>query len=764
MKASGNAPSVWTLAGTIVALGICAPDSSGSDVITKIQLEVPGEGGNWWPDAMSGNGFWVVGQCVNGSGGKTCIWNSAGQATTIDNSLPGYPSSAPVAINGDGFVVGTVYPPTGGTNGRPFRWSAASGTVNLGVPNGAFGATAFGASTDTSVIVGAASIEQGTFSRNFRWTSSEGMNYVDVGVPTGADGRSVQGVSGDGSALIGRTQWHNMWDGYSTPFIWSASNGAKELGALPGCRDGYPHAANWDARIVVGVSYENNHRGHAFRWTTWGGMEDLGALRSGWSSEALHVSADGSVVFGDSAAPGDSYSVPWVWTRWTGMQALSDYLTAQGLDLSQVSRFKVAGVSADAKSIVITCFDGSWNTTAAYLISSIGYPTDQDGDIRCWGDNYYGQCRVPADAAPAYAVAAFDGQSVALRTDGTIRCWGSIGTYVPPDLGPVTAISAGGYHMAVLQSGGSVRCWGNDGSGQCSVPPDLGIVSAIAAGGYHTVALKSNHVVRCWGFNDQGQCSVPADLGPARAIAAGWSHTAAVRTDGTVRCWGRNAEGQCDSPPDLSAVSTIAASSFHTVALRTDRTIRCWGSNSMGQCNTPADLGPVTAIAAGAYHTVVLQSDGSVRCWGYNYAGQCNVPGDLGRVSAIAAGASHTVVCIGRPLPDTDGDGVPDFRDNCPNIYNPDQADCNQDGIADACEIAAGAPDANHDGIPDACQCLGDVVADGRIDGADLGTVLSYWGPVTSSQISQACDLDKNGIVNGADLGLLLSNWGACQH
>jgi formylglycine-generating enzyme required for sulfatase activity len=59
--------------------------------------------------------------------------------------------------------------------------------------------------------------------------------------------------------------------------------------------------------------------------------------------------------------------------------------------------------------------------------------------------------------------------------------------------------------------------------------------------------------------------------------------------------------------------------------------------------------------------------------------------------------------------------------------------------------------------------CIGDVVADGRVDGGDLGVMLSNWGPVDpTNPFSQACDIDGNGQVNGADLGLLLSNWGSC--
>jgi hypothetical protein len=36
---------------------------------------------------------------------------------------------------------------------------------------------------------------------------------------------------------------------------------------------------------------------------------------------------------------------------------------------------------------------------------------------------------------------------------------------------------------------------------------------------------------------------------------------------------------------------------------------------------------------------------------------------------------------------DTDGDGVPDYQDNCPNVYNPDQSDSDNDGIGDECDV-----------------------------------------------------------------------------
>ncbi len=65
---------------------------------------------------------------------------------------------------------------------------------------------------------------------------------------------------------------------------------------------------------------------------------------------------------------------------------------------------------------------------------------------------------------------------------------------------------------------------------------------------------------------------------------------------------------------------------------------------------------------------------------------------------------------------DLDGDGIADCVDNCPSIANPDQADCNHNGIGDVCDLASHhSLDVDSDSVPDECEagpgvafCFGD--------------------------------------------------------
>lgn len=54
-------------------------------------------------------------------------------------------------------------------------------------------------------------------------------------------------------------------------------------------------------------------------------------------------------------------------------------------------------------------------------------------------------------------------------------------------------------------------------------------------------------------------------------------------------------------------------------------------------------------------------------------------------------------------FPDTDGDGVANCVDNCPDVANPDQKDTNHDGVGDACSTTN--KDSDGDGDPDSTDC-----------------------------------------------------------
>ncbi len=65
--------------------------------------------------------------------------------------------------------------------------------------------------------------------------------------------------------------------------------------------------------------------------------------------------------------------------------------------------------------------------------------------------------------------------------------------------------------------------------------------------------------------------------------------------------------------------------------------------------------------------------------------------------------------------------------------------------------------------VPASAQCTGDLTGNGIVNGADLGTILAYWGPRTQDPTSIASDLNGDGRISGADLGVLLASWGPCQ-
>jgi len=85
--------------------------------------------------------------------------------------------------------------------------------------------------------------------------------------------------------------------------------------------------------------------------------------------------------------------------------------------------------------------------------------------------------------------------------------------------------------------------------------------------------------------------------------------------------------------------------------------------------------------------------------------------------------------------------------------------DCNNNGILDTCEIAAGE-DANGNGIPDSCEpypacgtCKGDLTGDGLVDGRDIAAFINcYLAFPTVLPTCGCADMTSNHQVNAADL------------
>jgi hypothetical protein len=84
---------------------------------------------------------------------------------------------------------------------------------------------------------------------------------------------------------------------------------------------------------------------------------------------------------------------------------------------------------------------------------------------------------------------------------------------------------------------------------------------------------------------------------------------------------------------------------------------------------------------------------------------------------------------------DTDHDGIPDSGDNCPTVFNPDQADNDHDGIGNACDSTPNGPDGDGDGVPDATDNCPTVSNPNQLDTDHDG-------------IGDACDSTPNGNNN----------------
>jgi alpha-tubulin suppressor-like RCC1 family protein len=316
---------------------------------------------------------------------------------------------------------------------------------------------------------------------------------------------------------------------------------------------------------------------------------------------------------------------------------------------------------------------------------------DTMGTVRCWGQNSVGQLgdgstssdsRAPVvvrDLAGATQLSVGNEHACALKSDGTVACWGANadgqlgdGTMTPrsaptsvPDLSGVTEVVAGYETTCAVTTAGTAYCWGENNDGELGVgdtaahprPTEVvGVTGAthVAVGNDFTCVLTAAGFVFCAGLNDEGQLgngtftnsSRPVTtLIPVGAVSleAGSSHACARDEVNGAWCWGLAGDGRTldasygTHPIPVRGlvkdVEAISAGGEHTCVLDLTGAIRCAGFNRRGQLGDGRAIttgGPVAvsgvtnavSVVAGARHACAVQADGQVLCWGENDDGE----------------------------------------------------------------------------------------------------------------------------------------------
>ncbi len=140
------------------------------------------------------------------------------------------------------------------------------------------------------------------------------------------------------------------------------------------------------------------------------------------------------------------------------------------------------------------------------------------------------------------------------------------------------------------------------------------------------------------------------------------------------------------------------------------------------------------------YNTAVVQGVAGFSLETSVAADTVQVPNPLGGLDAGAVPKDYFFSFVNGHLAgtaplDSDGDGVPDTSDNCPDAANPGQGDLDGDGTGDACDT-----DRDGDGV---ANTLDNCANTANADQADLD----------SDGIGNACDADRDGdgVANASD-------------
>jgi hypothetical protein len=384
--------------------------------------------------------------------------------------------------------------------------------------------------------------------------------------------------------------------------------GADSIVVVTDLSPGDSHCPAGGEEIDVGV--DSNHDGtlegseiEKRAWVCNGTSGDAGSAATGsCTSGSLQCSAE-QPQYCDGNGQWQNFGAPCVQSCVAGLCAVCTPGTTRCADVQNVQVCEPNGQWSSGERCAYACGSGACSPPIGLSIGPTATHTCalvQDGQIACWGYNFYGQL----------------GNGTKTRDSTT--------PIAVPGLGGVTAVATGQFHTCALADG--VECWGYNGDGELGNGTTIGsstpvvvsgvgsFVGAIAAGSNHTCAWGIIGVA-CWGSNFYGQLgngtttnsSTPAVISglSVTAIAAGSNHTCALQTNGSVACWGYNSDGELgngtttnSSTPvvvGLNGVSEVTAGEFHTCALQ-NGSVACWGYNANGELGDGTTNGSSTPV------------------------------------------------------------------------------------------------------------------------------------------------------------------------
>ena len=292
-----------------------------------VVIDAPAGTSRLTPNAMTPDARVMIGNLkVGGLSGpmKAFRWSAETGVEILD--LPtGHDQSSAWTMTADGNIVfGTAFSPDG--DHAAFRWSREIGSVALPrLPaHIACGITERGPLVDGDVAAG--NCYQGDRIHGYHWTAAAGT--VALGMPAGTVDTEVTELSRDGAVIMGWARGPAV----SSAFRWTAATGAVIVSPAGAAR-----AMSDDGAVIAGdFDFEGGVR--AFRWTDGPGTVALPLLAGDVQGTVTNVSRDGSIVTGTSyringaSAPAD-LPVAVYWDRAGAVHSIAGGLRAVGVDL-----------------------------------------------------------------------------------------------------------------------------------------------------------------------------------------------------------------------------------------------------------------------------------------------------------------------------------------------------------------------------------------------------------------------------------------------